>query len=355
MRLKLATAGVLFLCLAAWACGDDDDEPKDAGADASKTKDAGDETDSGKPDSGKPQTPAERGKYLVEAIGACGDCHTPRLQTGGFDTAKALAGVDCFIDADPTKDDFGCLSSRNLTNHETGLKNRSDQEVKDMFMKGERPDGKYLHPVMPYYVLGNMSDEDADAIVAFLRTVEPVDHMVKANQAPFLPPDAPAPIVPKDKLPKPSASYSDKTAAMRGMYLAANIGVCMECHTGRDEMGGFLVDKLFQGGNRFGRDELGLPPAFPEAIYSSNITPHETGIKGYTVDTIVAAIKKGVDKDKKPLCPPMPAGPMGAFADITDSDARDIAHYLLSLAPKDNMIPATCDVPMGMPTEDGGI
>lgn len=343
MRVRLVTSAALCLCLAAFACGDDDDEPADAG----HTKDAGDhDSGSDEADAGKADAKVERGKYLVEAMGACADCHTPRMANGSFDESRALAGVDCFIDADPTKDDFGCLSSRNLTDHETGLKNRSNQEIKDLFMKGERPDGKYLHPVMPYYVLGNMSESDADAIVAFLRTVKGVDHMVAANQAPFMPPEKPAPVVPKDKLPKPSADYKDKAAAMRGMYLAANFGVCMECHTPRGEMGEFLADKAFQGNNRFGREELGLPPAFPEAIYSANITPHETGIKGWTVDEIVSAIKKGIDKDKKPLCPPMPAGPMGAFGGITDSDARDIAHYLLSLPPKDNMITAKCDVPM---------
>jgi mono/diheme cytochrome c family protein len=357
MRLKLATSGVLLLCLAAWACGDDD-EPVDGGnSDSGKTKDAGDEHDAGhdKPDSGKPPTPVERGEYLVVSMGACADCHTPRLPTGALDESKALSGVECFIDVDKTKDDFGCIHSRNLTDHETGLKNRSDQEIKDLFMKGERPDGKYLHPVMPYYVFGNMTDADADAIVAYLRTVKGVDHMVPPSQAPFLPPEMPAPVVPKAKLPKPTASYSDQKAAMRGMYLAANFGVCMECHTGRNEMGGFLVDKLFEGGNRFGRDELGLPPVFPEAIYTPNLTPHETGIKGWSVDNIVSAIKKGIDKDKKPLCPPMPSGPMGAFGGITDGDARDIAHYLLSLAPKDNMIAGECDVPMSPPAEDGGI
>jgi mono/diheme cytochrome c family protein len=357
MRLKLVTSGLMLLCVAAWACGDDDDTKADGGKkDAGEHDDHDQDSGTDKPDSGKPQTPAERGKYLVESMGACGDCHTPRLPTGAFDTSKTLAGVDCFIDADPTKDDFGCLSSRNLTNDETGLKNRTDQEIKDMFMKGERPDGKFLQPVMPYYVLGNMSDDDADAIVAFLRTVKAVDHMVKANQAPFLPPDAAAPVVPTDKLPKPSASYKDQAAAKRGMYLAANFGVCMECHTPRDEMGSFLVDKLFEGNNKFGRDELGLPPAFPEAIYSANITPHETGIKGWSVDDIVGAIKKGVDKDKKPLCPPMPSGPMGAFGGITDADARDIANYLLSIPAKDNKLAGECDVPMMMSMpEDGGI
>ena len=140
---------------------------------------------------------------------------------------------------------------------------------------------------------------------------------------------------------------------MRGMYLAANFGVCMECHTGRNEMGGILVDELFAGGNSFGRDELGLPPVFPEQIYSPNLTPHETGIAGWTVDQIAAAIKKGIDKDKKPLCPPMPSGPMGAFGKLTDADARDIGHYLLSIPPRDKKLAGTCDVPT-MGGEDGG-
>lgn len=345
---RFGWVGVL-VCLAA-ACGDDETDDVDAGS----RKDAG-EHDSGKPDAAAAPSEA-RGKYLVEALGACGDCHTPRLPGGAFDNTKTLSGVDCFIDVAPDNDSVGCISSSNLTHHETGLKNRSDREIKKMFMTGERPDGKALHLVMPYYVLGNMSDEDADSIVMFLRKVKAVDHMAKANQEPFLPPDKPAPVVPKAKLPKPSSSYSDQAAAERGMYLAANFGICMECHTGRSESGMFLVDKLFQGGNRFGRDELGLPPVFPENIYSSNITPHETGIKGWTVDNIVSALKKGVDKDKKPLCPPMPAGPMGAFGGLTDADARDIAHYLLSLAPMENMNPGTCDVPtMPMPGDDAGM
>src|SRR5262245_30355837 len=133
MKLRLA---IVLLCLVAASCADDteDTDKKDAGA----TKDAGD-------DASTPATSnSARGKYLVESLGACGDCHTPRKPDGSIDTSKHLAGVDCFIDADPTKDDFGCLSSRNLTDHETGLKNRSDQEIKDMFMKGERPDGKAL-------------------------------------------------------------------------------------------------------------------------------------------------------------------------------------------------------------------
>lgn len=175
------TAAALVTLL---ACADDDDKPaSDAGKDSGSTStpiptDAGTprkDSGTGKPDSGAPADPVARGKYIVENIAVCGDCHTPRKMDGTFDARKALSGVECFVDADPADDTVGCLSSRNLTSHETGLKNRSDQEIKDMFTKGERPDGKSLHPFMPYWVLGNMSDEDADAIVAYLRTVQGVD------------------------------------------------------------------------------------------------------------------------------------------------------------------------------------
>jgi mono/diheme cytochrome c family protein len=356
------------LCLAltvVGACGDDDDNPSDAGPDGSAGNggDGGPEKDSGTPpkDSGTPDkdagpTTAElvaRGNYLVAHVAACGDCHTPRKMDGSPDTSKLLSGVECFADATPADGPAsGCLHSRNLTNHKTGLKNRSNQEIKDMFLKGERPDGKALHPVMPYWVFGNMSDEDADAIVAYLRTVKGVDHMVPPSQAPFLPPDKPAPRFPEAKIPKPRADYADRAAAERGRYLAGNVGICMECHTKRNEMGMVLVDKAFQGGEEF---RLGIP-VFPDVIYSSNITPDATGIKGWSVKDIVNALKKGedADQDGAPLCPPMPAGPMGAFGGMSTEDATDIAHYLLSIPPGKNAIPGDCIAMPPTPPEDAG-
>jgi mono/diheme cytochrome c family protein len=354
------------------ACGDDDPNepqppndggrdasvdsgpsaPVDAGLDATVSLDATvvDASSDAAADAGPTLAQkVERGRYLVENVGACGDCHTPRVEgTPAFDVAKTLAGVDCFVDADPNDPNVGCISSRNLTNHETGLKNRSDQEIKDLFLKGLRPDGTALHPIMPYYVLANMTGADADAIVAFLRTVPAVDHMVAATQAPFAGTAAPAPTWPDALIPQPEASYAFQAEAKRGRYLAGQFGVCMECHTPQGEQGPDPT-RAFQGGRPFrALEELGLPtPPFPASIYSSNLTPHASGIEGYDVAKLVKAIKQGADKDNKPLCPPMPAGPMAPFAGITDADATDIAHYLLSLAPKENVLPNGCDLPTG--------
>jgi mono/diheme cytochrome c family protein len=146
-------------------------------------------------------------------------------------------------------------------------------------------------------------------------------------------------------IPQPQLAYPNQAAALRGRYLAGSFGICMECHSPRDQAGLPIVTRAFEGGRAFGRDELGLPPVFPENIYSSNLTPDATGIMGYDVPAIVVALKQGLDEEHKPLCPPMPAGPMGAFGGLSDADATDIAHYLLSLTPKANTLPGECTPP----------
>src|SRR6185295_8829353 len=104
-----------------------------------------------------------RGQYLVDHVSACPDCHTPRdPATGAPIMERYLSGAECFVQLD----NGSCLSSRNLTNHETGLMNRSDAEIKRMITDGLRPAAtgdEALFPVMPYYEFHNMSDADLDA------------------------------------------------------------------------------------------------------------------------------------------------------------------------------------------------
>src|SRR5215468_1835773 len=78
----------------------------------------------------------ERGRYLVDTVALCNDCHTPRNADGSFDkTNRYLAGVECLIDVDP-EPGKGCLNSRNLTSDATGLKSRTDVQIKAMFQDG---------------------------------------------------------------------------------------------------------------------------------------------------------------------------------------------------------------------------
>jgi mono/diheme cytochrome c family protein len=350
-RRLLVTSLLVLPCLAAAVvagCGDDDDtgpvSTLDSGVDGKASDASSDNNVTPQPDTGAPGSDAgdagvdaaalqalqKRGQYIVEAVVGCSDCHTPRNADGSPNMAKFLSGVDCFIDVDgPT--DGGCLSSRNLTNHETGLKNRSDAEIKDMFMNGKRPNGQFLNNVMPYYTLHNLKADDADAIVAYLRTVPGVDHTVRPNDPPFAnPPAASNPINPAD-IPNASDAGLEAGADLEnGKYLAQF--ACMECHTKHTAPGTadpLVMSKVFGGDEAFPAAALGLPtPPFPETIYSANITHDATGLAGWTVGDQLRVVQHGKDRNDGGVCPPMPVGPLGAFGKLTDKDALDIESYI---------------------------
>lgn len=296
-------------------------------------------------DGGSQTADPVRGRYLVHHVAACVECHTPRDAIGRVDESRLLSGVECFRDGSLNHDKTGCLNTGNLTHHETGLKNRSDDEIKAMFMEGLRPNGKPLHATMPYWVFGNMTDDDAKAIVAYLRTVPGINHMVPASQPPFRDVTAPTPRWPSSALPEPTAGYVDQARARRGRYLAASVGSCIECHTPRTGDGSPDIARGFRGGMVYARAELGLPAQFfPATITTANLTPHADGIQGWAVADVVRALKEGKDKEGMGLCPPMPGG-MGAFGGLTQQDAEDIGHYLLSLPPAEGKVRDECSAP----------
>jgi hypothetical protein len=73
--------------------------------------------------------PAEllsRGQYLADFVTGCSGCHTPRDAMGAPIAGEALAGAECFI----RLDNGSCLNAPNITNHATGLLNRTDAEVR---------------------------------------------------------------------------------------------------------------------------------------------------------------------------------------------------------------------------------
>jgi hypothetical protein len=69
---------------------------------------------------------------------------------------------------------WGTSVSSNLTSHEDGLKNYSDDQIKTMITQGVRPDGSKMFPPMPYGFLAKMTPDDLSAVVAYLRTLPPL-------------------------------------------------------------------------------------------------------------------------------------------------------------------------------------
>ena len=115
-----------------------------------------------------------RGKYLV-GISGCNDCHTPGYFMGKPDMARFLAGSDVGFEIPG----LGTFVGPNLTpDKATGLGEWTDAQVLAALQKGQRPDGRMLAPIMPWHAFATLTPQDADAIVAFLRSLPPVANKV---------------------------------------------------------------------------------------------------------------------------------------------------------------------------------
>lgn len=121
------------------------------------------------------QTAAERGKYLVTIMG-CTDCHTDGALAGRPNGARFLAGSAIGFGGPD-----GVVYPPNLTSDaDTGLGRWTDAQIVAAMRTGLRPDGRILAPIMPWPGYSHLTDEDAQAIVAYLRSLPPVAFRVPA-------------------------------------------------------------------------------------------------------------------------------------------------------------------------------
>jgi cytochrome c553 len=222
-------------------------------------------------------TPAlvERGRHLA-AVGQCMECH-----------GENLAGL-------PVIDDpaFGHVYSANLTTGKGGVAGSyTDAELIRAFRQGVKHDGSPI-AFMPVADFRNFSDEDASAIVAYLRTIPPVDHVQpKSSLGPIgrmllITGNVPV-LVPARKyaaasthvpsvVPAPTAEY--------GEYLSRAIG-CRGCHG--DELRGGKVP--------------GGPPSWPAAP-----SINAEGLSGWSEADFVKTLRTGVVPGGRVLNAAMP-------------------------------------------------
>jgi mono/diheme cytochrome c family protein len=132
----------------------------------------------------------ERGKYLV-SLGGCNDCHTPGYFLGKPDFSRALGGSEVGFELPG----LGVFHGPNLTpDKETGLGNWTPEEIVAAITKGQRPDGRELAPIMPWKSFMVLTQEDAVAIAAYLKSLPPVKNKVPG---PFGPNETPTSFVMK--------------------------------------------------------------------------------------------------------------------------------------------------------------
>ena len=277
------------------------------------------------------RTPArlERGKYLVESALGCMDCHAQRdfSRFGGPIVGPTGAGNDCY---GPEYGMPGKVCAPNITpDTATGLGAWSDGEIMRALREGVNREGKALF-MMPYTEYRSLSDEDARAVVAYLRALPPITHQVPATEIAF-PVSFFIKFGPKPLLaPVPEPDRADRVAY--GKYLA-KVGVCQFCHTPIDGRHLPLPGKEFAGGHEF-KGPWGT-------VRSANISPHEAGL-GQRDEKAFVGLFKAFDGPDADL-PKVPADKNTVMSwlsrsHMTEADLGAIYAYLKTVPAQDQVV-----------------
>jgi mono/diheme cytochrome c family protein len=253
----------------------------------------------------------ERGRYLVEGIMACGNCHIPRGPQGQPLLAQGLSG-GMVIEEPP----FKAVASNITPDVATGIGRWSDAQLGKAIREGLRPDGSLIGPPMPSPNYRHLSDDDLKAVIAYLRAQPAVNHAVPKSEYRMPLPPAYGPPLTSVQAPK----RTDTVAY--GRYLA-EAGHCMECHTPRNAQGMLEMDKVGAGGQSF-NGPWGTSVA-------RNLTAHTSGLKNWSDAQIARAIREGVDRDGKPYKPPMA---FGFYQRLNAEDMTALVAYLRALPPQ---------------------
>jgi mono/diheme cytochrome c family protein len=245
-----------------------------------------------------PMTPEriERGRFLFNNVADCAGCHSERdySKVGGPLVPSGQGRGNVLSDL--VKGLPGTVVAANITpDPETGIGKWSDGEKIRAIRDGVDNTGRALFPMMPYPGYRNMSDEDVQAIVAYMDSLPPIHNALPVTKLDF-----PVGLFIKF-VPQPAGSVAPPSHADRAKYgeYLVNLGGCHDCHTPL-EKGQPLAGKTLAGGrifdSKFGK------------VVSANITPDlETGIGKWSEEYFQ---KKIYDyKDYALNGPPPMAGP----------------------------------------------
>ncbi len=117
-------------------------------------------------DSGMRQAREARGRYIAERVGMCQDCHSPRSDEGAFVVDRWLGGAPIAFAP------LGAMPWAEVAPPIAGLPTMTDGPAVLFLTTGEKPDRPSARPPMPEY---RLSLEDAEAVVAYLRSLSPAD------------------------------------------------------------------------------------------------------------------------------------------------------------------------------------
>lgn len=250
----------------------------------------------------------ERGRYQA-VLGDCAACHT---RPGSSPLAGGLA----------LQTPFGPIVPPNITpDMETGIGKWSAEDFRRMMRTGIGHDGIRLYPAMPYPAYTQMSDQDLSDLWAYMRTLEPVQNAVEANQLPF-PFNIRLSLLGWNLLNFTSGPFKTDPSKSeewnRGAYIVQGAGHCSTCHTPKTLMGADKSDEFLQG-------------ATLQGWFAPDITGSDhTGVGSWDLEDIVAYLKTGAN-DKTIASGPMREAVENSTSKMTDADLKAIATYLKSV------------------------
>ncbi len=224
----------------------------------------------------------ERGRYLANTVTVCMDCHSIRdwsKFSGPLTQGTLGKGGDRF---DQTIGVPGVFYAKNIT--PVGIKRYTDGELLRVITTGVTKEGRAMFPLMPYRNYGRMDKEDIFDIIAYIRSLSPIENVVPESKADF-PMNFIINTIPKEADFQSKPDATDQLAY--GAYLI-NASGCGECHTPVNK--GQIIPELFLSG---GRDFQ-----FPDGaiVRSANITSDpETGIGKWTKEQFIARFKAYAD------------------------------------------------------------
>jgi len=254
----------------------------------------------------------------LSAIGDCRVCHTAE---GGrpFAGGRAL----------PTP--FGTLYSTNITpDADAGIGRWSRDDFRRAMHEGIDRVGRHLYPAFPYDHFTRVSDEDVDALYAFVMTRDAVSAAPPPNRLVF-----PANVRPL--LAAWNALYLDDRRFVadpsqsaewnRGAYLVEGLAHCGACHTPRNVAGAERKRQRFAGGDAEAWRAPGLLAASPAPV-------------AWTADALFRYLRTGFDREHGLAAGPM-APVVDGLASVPEADVRAIVTYMTSTAIASRNVPAS--------------
>jgi hypothetical protein len=258
-----------------------------------------------------------RGKYLVESVAICFECHSERdFSKPGWPIPPGRVGGGRVLSGEGTPEPV--VAPNISPDATTGIGGWSDDEIIRAIREGVGRDGRLLNPEMPYRYFRGLNSVELRSIVMYLRSIPAVSHAL-SKMAKYEPRKHP-PTVAMDSIRLTSSSNTVK----RGEYLV-RLGGCETCHTPTNQEG-FIPGMEFAGGTVFRHDN--------QADASSNLTPDPSGIGAMNEHKFIQIIRTGKSGTRALNS----AMPWYFYRDMTDSDLKSVFVYLKALPPVSHKI-----------------